>query len=95
MIRGLYTSISGMITQEARQDVITNNLANANTVGFKSDNLTVRRFNDVLIQNYDKVVGGKNVRNEIGSLSLGSKIDSVNTELCPSRRNSYWRSCLR
>lgn len=80
MIRGLYTSISGMITQEARQDVITNNLANANSVGFKSDSLTATSFKDVLIQNHDKVVGNKNVKNEIGSLSLGSKIASVNTE---------------
>lgn len=79
MIRSLYTSISGMITQEAKQDVITNNLANANTVGFKSDNLSIRRFNDVLIENYDKKVGDKNVKNVIGSLSQGSKIDSVNT----------------
>lgn len=79
MIRSLYTSISGMITQEAKQNVITNNLANANTVGFKSDNLSIARFNDVLIENYDKKVGDKNVRNVIGSLSQGSKVDSVNT----------------
>ncbi|NMM61434.1 flagellar basal body rod protein FlgG [Clostridium sp. P21] len=80
MIRSLYTAISGMITQEAKQDVITNNLANATTVGFKGDNLAVKKFDDVMIQNYDKIVGGKNVRNVIGSISLGSKIDAVNTD---------------
>lgn len=80
MIRSLYTAISGMITQEAKQDVITNNLANATTVGFKGDNLAVKKFDDVLLQNYDKIVGGKNVRNVIGSISLGSKIDAVNTD---------------
>jgi flagellar basal-body rod protein FlgG len=69
-----------MITQEARQDVITNNLANANTVGFKGDNLAVGSFNDVLLQNYDNKVGNRNVRNIIGSLSLGSEVDSVNTD---------------
>lgn len=79
MIRGLYTAVSGMITQEARQDVITNNLANSNTVGFKGDNLSVRKFNDVLIHNYDKKVNGKNVKNVIGSLSQGSEIDVVKT----------------
>ncbi|MCM8710990.1 flagellar basal body rod protein FlgG [Clostridium sp. SYSU_GA19001] len=79
MIRSLYTSISGLITQEAKQNVITNNLANANTVGFKSDNLSVKRFNDVLIENYDKIEGGKNVKNVIGSLSQGSSIDGVST----------------
>ena len=39
MIRSFYTAVSGMIVQEAKQDVITNNLANVNTVGFKQDNL--------------------------------------------------------
>lgn len=80
MIRSLYTAISGMITQEAKQDVITNNLANATTVGFKGDNLAVKKFDDVMLQNYDKIVGGKNVRNVLGSISLGSKIDTVNTD---------------
>lgn len=80
MIRGLYTAVSGMITQEAKQDVITSNLSNSTTVGFKQDNLAIRRFDDVLLENYDKVVGGKNVRNEIGTLSLGSRVDSVNTD---------------
>ena len=79
MIRGLFSAVSGMITQEARQDVITSNLSNSTTVGFKQDNLAIRRFDDVLLENYDKVVGGKNVRNEIGALSLGSEVDSVNT----------------
>jgi fagellar hook-basal body proteins len=80
MIRSLYTAVSGMITQEAKQDIITNNLANANTVGFKADNLSIRKFDDVLLENYDKVSGGKNVKNVIGSISLGSKLDSVNTD---------------
>jgi flagellar basal-body rod protein FlgG len=88
MIRGLYTAISGMITQEAKEDTITNNLANVNTVGFKSDNLAIGDFKDVLLQNYDKIVGGRNVRNVIGSISLGSGIDSVNTEFTQGMINS-------
>jgi flagellar basal-body rod protein FlgF len=77
MIRGLYTAISGMITQEAKQQVISNNLANADTNGYKTDNLATKKFDDVLIENYDKVVNGKNVKNIIGSLSLGSQIDGT------------------
>lgn len=80
MIRSLYTAVSGMITQQAREEVITNNLANANTTGFKNDDLSVKKFDDVLIQNYDKKVGDKNVRNVIGSLSNGSQIGNVNTD---------------
>lgn len=79
MIRSLYTAVSGLITQEAKQDVITNNLANANTVGFKSDNLAVKKFNDVLIENYDKIVNGRNQKNVIGSISMGSQVDGVDT----------------
>lgn len=80
MIRSFYTAVSGMITQEAKQDVITNNIANANTVGFKQDDLSVGDFKEMLLQNHDKVVGGKNVRNTIGYISLGSEVNGVNTE---------------
>ncbi|MCB2291938.1 flagellar basal body rod protein FlgG [Clostridium algoriphilum] len=79
MIRGLYTAVTGMITGEAKQSIVTNNIANANTNGFKSDNLSIKKFDDVLIQNYDKIVNGKNTKNTIGSLSMGSKIDDLNT----------------
>ncbi len=79
MIRGLYTAVTGLITGEAKQSVVTNNLANANTTGFKSENISIKKFDDVLIQNYDKIVNGKNTRNIIGSLSMGSEIDDLNT----------------
>lgn len=80
MLRGLYTAVSGMITQEAKQNIITNNMANVNTIGFKGDSLTTKDFNDVLIQNYDKVVNGKNVANVLGTLSQGTEINGVSTD---------------
>lgn len=79
MIRGLYTAVTGLITGEAKQSVVTNNIANSNTTGFKSETLSIKKFDDVLIQNYDKIVNGKNTRNIIGSLSMGSEIDDLNT----------------
>lgn len=79
MIRGLYTAVTGLITGEAKQSTVTNNIANANTIGFKSDDLSIKKFDDVLIQNYDKVVNGQNIKTTIGSLSMGSKIDELNT----------------
>jgi len=79
MIRGLYTAVTGLITEEAKQSTVTNNIANANTIGFKSDNLSIKSFDDVLIQNYDKIVNGRNTKNTIGSLSMGSKIDDLST----------------
>ena len=37
MIYGLYHSAAGMMVNEYRENVIANNLANADTVGFKQD----------------------------------------------------------
>jgi len=41
MIKGIYTSASAMRTGIAKQDITANNLANANTTGFKRDRLFV------------------------------------------------------
>jgi flagellar basal-body rod protein FlgF len=79
MIRGLYTAVTGLITGEAKQSVVTNNLANANTTGFKSDNMSIKKFDDVLLQNYDKLVNGVNTRSTLGTLSMGSEINDLNT----------------
>lgn len=47
MIRALYTSASGMNAQETNIDVISNNLANVNTVGFKKSRAD---FQDLMYQ---------------------------------------------
>lgn len=39
MIPGLYTTTAGMINQQIMMEVITNNLANVNTIGYKRDDL--------------------------------------------------------
>lgn len=78
MIRSLYTATSGLISLENKQNVITNNLANANTLGFKSDTLGLKSFEEVYIQNKDSSRDGK-TPNRIGSLSLGVAIDSIDT----------------
>ena len=79
MIRGLYTAVSGLITQEAKIDVITNNMANINTNAFKGDDLKVKKFSDVLVQSYDRQKGPNSARVNIGSLSQGSRIDETDT----------------
>lgn len=50
MFRGLYTATSGMMAQNRQQQILTNNLANANTPGFKSDQTVLRSFPDQLIK---------------------------------------------
>ena len=47
MLRSLYSGISGLKVQQTSMDVIGNNIANVNTVGFKSSTV---RFTDVLYQ---------------------------------------------
>lgn len=79
MIRGLYTAVSGLVTLESKQANISNNIANANTTGYKSDNLTMKSFDEVLLQNTDKLSNGRNVRQRLGTISLGAEVDTVNT----------------
>ncbi|MEN0019803.1 MAG: flagellar hook basal-body protein [Planctomycetota bacterium] len=43
MFNGLYISASGALTSMYRQDLLSNNLANINTVGFKPDLAAVRQ----------------------------------------------------
>ncbi|AEI38727.1 flagellar hook-basal body protein [Paenibacillus mucilaginosus] len=50
MLRGLYTAASGMIAQQRKHDIVTNNIANLNTPGFKGGNGINRSFPEVLIE---------------------------------------------
>ena len=79
MIRGFYTSVSGLITLQNEQEVITNNIANVNNTGYKKRELTKQSFEDVMISNRQKLVGDKYVKNDIGNLNLGVKVNDVET----------------
>ncbi len=48
MMRSLWTAASGMVAQQANIDVISNNLANVNTTGFKKSRTD---FQDLMYQN--------------------------------------------
>jgi len=49
VIRGLYTSASGMLALQKRQESLANNLANVNTPGYKQDVGVMRAFPEQLI----------------------------------------------
>lgn len=49
MLKGLYTAYTGMINEQNRMDVLTNNLANADTIGFKKEGATSQSFDSVLV----------------------------------------------
>jgi flagellar basal-body rod protein FlgG len=42
--KGIYPAVSGAIAQAQRLDTISNNIANANTIGFKRDEQTFREY---------------------------------------------------
>ena len=48
MMRSMYSAVSGLKTHQTKMDVIGNNIANVNTVAFKSSSVT---FQDMLYQN--------------------------------------------
>ena len=49
MFQGFYNLTSGMLTQTRKLNVISNNMANVTTPGFKSDTFTQRSFQDELM----------------------------------------------
>jgi flagellar basal-body rod protein FlgG len=49
MLRGLYTAASGLNAELLEQDVVANNIANANTVGFKKDAPVLEAFPTTLV----------------------------------------------
>jgi flagellar basal-body rod protein FlgF len=50
MFRGVYAATSGMVASGRKQEMLTNNLANAQTPGYKQDQTVLRSFPDILIQ---------------------------------------------
>ncbi|MCG8452061.1 MAG: flagellar basal-body rod protein FlgF [Spirochaetales bacterium] len=53
MIRGLYTSASGMRAQEHRLDALSNNLANVDLNGYKRDTSVQKAFPELLIHRFE------------------------------------------
>lgn len=82
MMRSLYSGVAGLRTHQTRMDVIGNNIANVNTVGFKSETVT---FNDVLYQttqsasgaNEETGAGGTNAK----QIGLGSMVNAISTKI--------------
>ena len=54
MMRSMYSAVSGLKTHQTRMDLIGNNIANVNTVAFKSSSVT---FSDILYQTTSNASG--------------------------------------
>ncbi|MCR5343500.1 MULTISPECIES: flagellar hook-basal body protein [unclassified Butyrivibrio] len=48
MVKGLYTAYTGMVNEQKRMDIETNNLANVNSTGFKEERSVSQSFRDLL-----------------------------------------------
>ena len=87
MIRGLYISASSAVSEGKRIDTISNNIANANTAGFKKDMLITESFPEILIMKMGgespNNVGGIKMPapfNYIGTMNAGVHVDNVATD---------------
>lgn len=74
MVRGLYTAWTGMVNEQKRLDVISNNMANASTTGYKKQNVTSQSFDDELAVRINDNNRDTTSKYPIGYMNLGVKI---------------------
>lgn len=82
MMRSLYSGVSGLKIHQTRMDVIGNNIANVNTVGFKSQTVN---FSELFYQttqsasgpNAETQTGGQNAK----QIGLGASVAAVSTNI--------------
>lgn len=79
MVRGLYTAYTGLVNQQNRLDVITNNLANASTSGYKKEGATSQSF-DAMYSIKVKDSSEAYINRTIGRESLGVKVGETYTD---------------
>ncbi|UOO37309.1 flagellar basal-body rod protein FlgF [Oscillospiraceae bacterium CM] len=80
MVRGLYTSATGMNVQRNKMDVLTNNIVNAETTGFKADTLVTSTFDQVMLQRINdpniNILGAP----DVGGYDFGTHVDELVTD---------------
>lgn len=80
MVKGLYAAHTGLVNEQNRMDIMTNNLANATTVGFKKEGSTSQSFDDVLAVKIKDASVGLSTVQRIGVNNLGVKIGENYTD---------------
>lgn len=76
MVRSLYSAAAGMMAQQTSVDVIANNLANVNTVGYKAEST---EFKSLLYQNLQSKTTSANGEQKPVSaqVGLGARVASI------------------
>lgn len=82
MMRSMYSGVSGLRTHQTKMDVIGNNIANVNTVGYKSQNIT---FQELLYQTTSAASGPDATTGRAGinprQIGLGVTSGAINTQI--------------
>lgn len=79
MVKGLYTAYMGMVTEQRRLDVLTNNLANASTTGYKKEGTTSTTFaEEYAIKIKDSSNFG--LHKNLGQIYMGAHLGQVYTD---------------
>ena len=80
MLRGLYTAYTGMLNEQYRMDIMSNNLANVDTTGFKKEGSTSQAYAEVMAVKIKDVSENPNTPKRLGNMSLGVKIGETFTD---------------
>lgn len=80
MLRSLYASISGLRNHQTRMDIIGNNIANVNTVGYKSSRVTFEESLAQMLQGASRGVDGGGGTNPM-QVGLGMNLGSVDSRM--------------
>ena len=82
MIKGLYSAFSAMEAAWKYQEVLANNIANANTAGFKREVTAKESFADILLSQQAPVVAPfpSRIQAVVGQIGTGSFIADFVTD---------------
>ncbi|MHC1746207.1 MAG: flagellar hook protein FlgE [Negativicutes bacterium] len=77
-MRSLYSGVSGLRNHQTMMDVIGNNIANVNTIGFKSSSVS---FKDVMSQTLENATAGSGSQGGTNpvQIGLGMGVAAINT----------------
>lgn len=78
MLRSMYSGVSGLRVHQNKMDVIGNNIANVNTVGYKRSTMTFQEVFSQVIRGASAPQGGRGGTNP-QQIGLGVSIGSINT----------------
>lgn len=78
MMRALYSGVSGLKTHQTKMDVIGNNIANVNTVAFKSSSTA---FSDLMYQTTSVSSGATQTRGGVNAKQIGLGVTTGSTSV--------------